>query len=136
MPSSPGRTCATTTRWCCWSARCRAVRDRLGRMRPEILFPLFAPITALKGVGSRIAPLLERVAGPLVRDVLFTAPQSLVRRTVVKAAAAIEGQEQTLIVTIESVQRPGRRGLPWKIRAFDDTGFVTLVFFRVYEPDL
>ena len=40
-------------------------------MRPEILFPLFAPITSLKGVGPRVAPLLERVAGPLVRDVLF-----------------------------------------------------------------
>jgi hypothetical protein len=32
-------------------------------MRPEILFPLFAPITSLKGVGPRIAPALERIAG-------------------------------------------------------------------------
>ena len=27
-------------------------------MRPEILFSLFAPVTSLKGVGARVAPLL------------------------------------------------------------------------------
>ena len=49
-------------------------------MRPEILFPLFAPITSLKGVGPRVAPLLAHVAGPRVRDALFLSPQSLIRR--------------------------------------------------------
>ena len=38
-------------------------------MRPEILFPLFAPIDTLKGVGPRVAPLLAKLAGPIVRDV-------------------------------------------------------------------
>ena len=31
-------------------------------MRPEILFPLFAPVTALSGVGPRFAKLFERLA--------------------------------------------------------------------------
>jgi ATP-dependent DNA helicase RecG len=105
-------------------------------MRPEILFPLFAPITALKGVGPRVAPLLERVAGPLVRDVIFVAPQSLVRRALTKAASATAGEEATLIVTIDGHQPPGRRGAPWKIRAFDETGFITLVYFRGYGGHL
>jgi ATP-dependent DNA helicase RecG len=105
-------------------------------MRPEILFPLFAPITALKGVGPRVAPLLERVAGPLVRDLLFVAPQSLIRRGLAKTASAVEGEEQTLLVTVDSHQRPGRSGQPWKIRAFDETGFVHLVFFRGYGAHL
>jgi ATP-dependent DNA helicase RecG len=99
-------------------------------MRPEILFPLFAPTASLKGVGPRITPLLERVAGPLVRDVLFVSPQRLVRRTLTKIADAAAGEEQTLSVTIDAHQRPGRAGHPWKIRAFDETGFVTLVFFQ------
>ena len=99
-------------------------------MRPEILFPLFAPIASLKGVGPRIAPLLERVAGPLVRDVLFVAPQRLVRRAVTTVAEAVPGEEQTLSVTIDVHQRPGRAGHPWKIRAYDETGFVSLVFFQ------
>ncbi|MFN3353655.1 MAG: hypothetical protein ACK4Z5_08610, partial [Brevundimonas sp.] len=37
-------------------------------MRPEILFPLFAEVATLKGVGPRIEPLVRKIAGPLVRD--------------------------------------------------------------------
>ena len=99
-------------------------------MRPEILFPLFAPIDGLKGVGPRVQPLLEKVAGPLGRDVLYVAPQSLVRREKTKTAEAVEGEHQTLLVTIDSHHRPGRAGQPWKIRAYDDTGFVMLVWFK------
>jgi ATP-dependent DNA helicase RecG len=105
-------------------------------MRPEILFPLFAPITALKGVGPRVAPLLERVAGPLVRDVLFLPPQTFVRRARAKLAEAREGETQTFIVTIDHHQRPGRGGQPWKIRCLDETGFITVVFFRGHGPHL
>ncbi|HZK98892.1 MAG TPA: DEAD/DEAH box helicase, partial [Caulobacteraceae bacterium] len=105
-------------------------------MRPEILFPLFAPITALKGVGARIAPLLERVAGPKVRDVVFTGPRELVRRRDAKAAHAVEGEVQTFRVTIESHQKPARPNQPWKTRAFDDTGFITMVWFKVHGAGL
>jgi ATP-dependent DNA helicase RecG len=108
--------------------------DRL--MRPEILYPLFAPVTALKGVGPRVAPLLERVAGEAVRDVLFLSPQNLVRRRLSKAGDAREGEVAILPMEIHSHQRPGRPSLPWKIRAFDDTGFITLVFFKGHGPHL
>jgi ATP-dependent DNA helicase RecG len=105
-------------------------------VRPQILYPLFAPISSLKGVGPRVAPLLERVAGPIVRDVLFLAPQKLVKRTLAKVSQALEGEEQTFIVAIESHMRPRRAGQPWRIRAFDDTGFINLVFFGGQGPHL
>jgi ATP-dependent DNA helicase RecG len=105
-------------------------------MRPETLFPLFAPVGALKGVGPRVAPLLERLAGPRVRDVLFLAPQGLIRRTPATAATARDGEVHTLEVTIEAHQPPGRPGQPWKIRAFDETGVVNLVFFKGHGPHL
>lgn len=105
-------------------------------VRPEILFPLFAPIESLKGVGERVRPLLERIAGPRVRDVLFTGPTGIVRRTVAKAASLIEGDTQTLVVTIESHRKPARPSHPWIIRAFDDTGFVNLVFFKSWGDRL
>jgi ATP-dependent DNA helicase RecG len=105
-------------------------------MRPQILFPLFAPIASLKGVGPRVQPLLERVAGPLVRDAVFVAPQSLVRRAKTRISDAVVGEPQTLLVTIDAHQRPGRAGQPWKIRAYDETGFVMLVFFRGHGPHL
>ena len=37
-------------------------------MRPQILFPLFAEVSTLKGVGPRALPLVHKVAGPLVRE--------------------------------------------------------------------
>ncbi len=105
-------------------------------MRPEILFPLFAPVTGLRGVGSRIGPLVERIAGPRVRDLLLLAPQAVVRRQGAQTRYAREGEVQTFQVTIENHLRPARLGTPWKIRAFDDSGFITLVFFKGHGPHL
>ncbi len=105
-------------------------------MRPEILFPLFAPIASLKGVGPRVEPLLDKLAGPLVRDVLFLGPQNMIRRETTSIAGAVEGQTQTLLVTIDAHQRPPRAGLPWRIRAYDETGFITLIFFKGLGPHL
>ncbi|MFT4251838.1 MAG: hypothetical protein QM608_05085, partial [Caulobacter sp.] len=66
-------------------------------MRPESLFPLYAAISTLKGVGPRVAPLVEKLAGPLVRDVLFSLPQALIRRTPTTAALAQDGQVATFV---------------------------------------
>ena len=105
-------------------------------MRPEILFPLFAPATSLKGVGPKIAPLLEKVAGPLVRDVAITLPQGLVHRCRTTCAAAVEGEVQTFVVQIHEHMKPRRDGLPYRIRAADETGFIFLVFFKVFGDHL
>lgn len=105
-------------------------------MRPEILFPLFAPATTLKGVGPRVAPLLEKVAGPIVRDVLFLPPNGFVVRTPTTAKLAQEGEVQTLVVTVAQHMKPGRRELPWKVRCFDETGFVSLVWFKGHGDHL
>jgi len=98
-------------------------------MRPEILFPLFAPITTLKGVGPRVAPLLEKVAGALVRDVAFLKPHTIVRRHPAQVAGAAEGEVQTFTVTIEAYLKPRSAAQPWRVRTFDGTGFLTLAFF-------
>src|SRR5437899_11355244 len=98
-------------------------------MRPEILFPLFAPVTSLKGVGPRVAPLLERLAGPIVRDVLFLKPHSLVRRTPASLAVAADGQVMTFEVVIENHQPPRTKAQPLRMRVADPPGFMTLVFF-------
>ena len=105
-------------------------------MRPEILFPLFAPSTSLKGVGPKLAPLVERLAGPLVRDVLFLGPTRVVRRTVTTAAEAREGEDQTFLVTIDAHMPSPRAGLPYRIRVFDGTGFLILTWFKGGGPHL
>ncbi|HEY2358347.1 MAG TPA: ATP-dependent DNA helicase RecG [Phenylobacterium sp.] len=98
-------------------------------MRPEILFPLFAPITSLKGVGPRVAPLLAKLAGTIVRDVAFLIPHSLVRRTPASLSAAIDGQIMTFEVTVDEIQKPRTSAQPLRMRVSDPTGSLTLVFF-------
>ncbi len=106
------------------------------RMRPEILFPLFAPSTSLKGVGPRIAPLVERLAGPLVRDVLFLAPSGIVRRHRTTIEHAREGEIQTFLVRIDA-HMPGRTAqAPYSIRVADETGFLFLKYFKVFGDHL
>lgn len=99
-------------------------------MRPEILFPLFAPAGALKGVGPRLAPLIERLAGPLVRDVLFVGPNAVIHRDLATTASVGEGQVRTLIVTVDAHLPPARSNLPFRIRCFDEWGFLTLTWFK------
>jgi ATP-dependent DNA helicase RecG len=105
-------------------------------MRPEILFPLFAPSTSLKGVGPKVTPLVERAAGPLVRDVLFLAPQSLIERRRSTVADAREGEVQIFAVTIDAHLPPSRSSHPYRIRAADETGFIFLSWFKGYGPHL
>jgi ATP-dependent DNA helicase RecG len=105
-------------------------------MRPEILFPLFAPVNTLKGVGPRVAPLLEKLAGPIVRDVAFLRPHALVRRTPADLSAALDGQVMTFEVTIDDYQRPRSQAQPWRVRVSDPTGVMTLVFFGRFADQL
>jgi ATP-dependent DNA helicase RecG len=99
-------------------------------MRPQILFPLFAPVSSLKGVGPKILPLVEKLAGPLARDLVFLAPQSVIVRTPTDTVSAREGEVQTFAVRIEA-HLPGRNAqAPYRIRAFDSTGFINLTFFK------
>ena len=105
-------------------------------MRPEILFPLFAPIATLKGVGPKIEPLAIKLAGPLVRDLAFLGPQSMIHREVTTAAEAREGEVQTFVVTIDSHFPSDRPDRPYRIRTYDGTGFITLAYFKVFGDHL
>jgi ATP-dependent DNA helicase RecG len=105
-------------------------------MRPEILFPLYAPASGLKGVGPKLAPLVARAAGPLVRDLLFLAPAGLVHRTPMTTAQVKEGETPILKVQLESHLPPRRRGQPYRIRARDETGFIFLTWFKVFGDSL
>lgn len=98
-------------------------------MRPEILFPLFADVTTLKGVGPRSAPLVQKVAGPLVRDVLFLSPSGVIQRRRTTATEAVDGEIGVFEVTIDRLIPPHKHGAPIKVRAIEDTGFIHLVWF-------
>jgi ATP-dependent DNA helicase RecG len=105
-------------------------------MRPQILFPLFAPVSSLKGVGPKILPLVEKLAGPLARDLVFLAPQGVIVRTPTDTATARDGEVQTFTVRIEAHLPPHRPPAPYRIRAFDGSGFLYLTYFKGGGPHL
>ena len=106
-------------------------------MRPEPLFPIFAPITGLTGVGPKIGKLIEQLAGPNIVDLLWHLPVGFIDRRYAPAVAeALAGSIATLTVTVEKHQPSPRRGLPYRIRCRDDSGFLTLVFFNGREDYL
>ncbi len=122
-------------------------------MRPSNLFPLFADVTALKGVGPGVRKALKRLVGisdalpglrggpeakgPMVRDLLFHLPSGLVdRRYTSPLMTAPEGVTATFVVTVDEHIPPGggkygARGRPYKITCSDESGgTITLVFFN------
>jgi len=99
-------------------------------MRPEILFPLFAPVTTLPGVGPRMAEKYARVAGERVIDVLWLRPAGYVDRRLRPSIAAVpEGSVATLALNILSHQKPPRPKIPYRILCSDETSALELVFF-------
>ncbi|WP_236627678.1 hypothetical protein [Caulobacter sp. B11] len=37
---------------------------------------------------------------------------------------------QTFVVTIDAHMPPQRAGQPWRVRSWDETGFITLCWFK------
>ena len=100
-------------------------------MRPESLFPLFRPVTTLKGVGARTAVLIEKVAGPHVVDLLWHLPSDIIdRRYTPKIADAEPDTIATITIRVTQHYKPHNQRQPYKITVMDDTGAMTLVFFR------
>jgi ATP-dependent DNA helicase RecG len=99
-------------------------------MRPEILFPLFAPVTVLPGVGPRLSKLIEKVTGPQVVGLLWHLPSGIVdRRFTPTVAQAPEGRIATFTVRVDAHQ-PGHGKAPYKVRCHDETAFLHLVYFH------
>jgi ATP-dependent DNA helicase RecG len=100
-------------------------------MRPQLLFPLFADTTSLTGIGPKVAQNLEKLGARHVLDLLFMMPASLIdRRARPGVAHAVDGQIASFEVEVEAHTPPPRRGLPYRVRTFDDTGYLTLAWFH------
>ncbi len=103
-------------------------------MRPALLDPLFAPLTALSGVGPKNAKLFDRLLGRAdarVIDLLFHLPTgALDRRSRPKIRDAKVDAIATLHVRVTEHRppAPGRKG-PYRVLVEDETGDVELVFF-------
>jgi ATP-dependent DNA helicase RecG len=113
-------------------------------MRPDLLNPLFADVTALKGVGDKVAKLFQKVLGKgqspaRVIDLLLRPPVALVDR---RYRCTINQLPEQGVVTVEvTVGRhipppKGKMSMPYRIEVFDDTGQMTLVYFKAFADSL
>ncbi len=104
-------------------------------MRPSLLDPLFAEASALPGVGPKTGKLFDRLLGQFgqparVLDVLLHLPTSAIdRRNRPKIAQAPIGAVSTLKVRVTEHRPPRGKG-PYRVLTEDETGDLTLVFFR------
>ncbi len=107
-------------------------------MRPSSLDPLFAPITSLPGVGPKMAVLYDKLLGETDRparvlDLLFHLPQSGIdRRSSGSILDAPIGETATFAarVTEHRPAPPGKARAPYRVLVEDETGDVSLVFFK------
>jgi len=99
--------------------------------RPEILFPLFADLETLGGVGPKIAKSFEALRITAPRDLLFTLPYSGIDR---QFRASVQEVVPPATVTVEvEVGRhmPGHsRSAPYRIEVTDALITFQLVFFH------
>ena len=99
--------------------------------RPEILFPLFADLTGLAGVGPKSAKLFEALAITRPRDLLFTLPHSGIDRNIRNSVREVNPPE---VVTVEveiGLHHPNAiKGRPYRVTVQDAETAFQLVFFH------
>ncbi|WP_299042218.1 ATP-dependent DNA helicase RecG [uncultured Tateyamaria sp.] len=99
--------------------------------RPEVLFPLFAALETLDGVGPKTAQNLAHLGIEAPRDLLFTLPHTGVDRTM-RDTVEGAGLPTTLTVTVTVGKHyPARtRGGAYRIHVEDAQTSFQLVFFH------
>jgi len=100
-------------------------------MRPSILFPLFAGITSLKGIGPRQAPLYKTLCGEQIVDLLWHLPVGVVDRSYSpRLKYADRDRIVTLTLTIKEHNPPRKPRLPYRIVGVDETDQVIINYFN------
>lgn len=99
-------------------------------MRPAILNPLFAEVTALKGVGPALAKPLDRLGLERVVDVAFHLPSGWIDRLPREELdVADAGRIIAITLTPRDYRTSTGRG-PTRVQATDAKGnYVSLVYF-------
>ena len=101
-------------------------------MNHDLIAPLFAPLTNLRGVGPAVAALIARAAGgERIIDLLFHLPDSYLDRSARPTIRdARPGSLATMAVEVLRHERPATPRQPWRVIVRDDTGTAELVFFK------
>ncbi|PKP74368.1 MAG: ATP-dependent DNA helicase RecG [Alphaproteobacteria bacterium HGW-Alphaproteobacteria-6] len=105
--------------------------------RPPILFPLFAGIETLEGVGAKTAAHFAQIAVERPRDLIFTLPHAGVdRRPVATIRGASLPATLTVAVEVGAHVAPRRKGGPARIFVRDAETEFQVVFFHAHGDHL
>jgi ATP-dependent DNA helicase RecG len=112
-------------------------------MRPDVLNPLFAAITSLPGIGSKVEKLYRRLLGrddvPRVVDLIMHLPTGTIDR---RARPKLRDVQPDTVVTVAvTVDRhrpppPHRPRVPYQIYTSDETGDLVLTYFNPHKDYL
>ena len=99
--------------------------------RPEILFPLFAGIDTLPGIGGKTAKLLANLRVATPKDLLLTLPEKGIDRSPVASIrdVPLPGMA-TVPVTVRRHRPPASDRQPYRIEVEDALTTFQLVYFR------
>ncbi|ABV93252.1 ATP-dependent DNA helicase [Dinoroseobacter shibae DFL 12 = DSM 16493] len=99
--------------------------------RPAALFPLFAELETLPGIGKKTAQTLAHMDIARPRDLIFTLPSSgIERRLVDTVQTGPFPSVMTVPVTVTRHLPPSGKGRPYRIEVADAATTITLVYFH------
>ena len=99
--------------------------------RPERLFPLFAGLETLPGIGPKSARALANLRVATPKDLLFTLPVAGVDRTPVASIRDVTlPGVATVPVRVGRHMPPATRGRPYRIEVEDASTTFQIVYFR------
>ena len=99
--------------------------------RPEILFPLFAALDSLTGVGSKTAQNLGQLGILAPRDVLFALPHTGIDRALRSSVEGVGLPTTVSVRVIVGAHHPARnRGGAYRIHVEDEKTSFQIVFFH------
>lgn len=105
--------------------------------RPETLFPLFASLESLDGLGPKTARRFEQASLATLRDLLFTLPQSGIDRSPRESVnGSAPGAVVTVVVTIVAHVPARQRGRPHRVVVRDAVQEFQLVYFQAHADYL
>lgn len=106
--------------------------------RPELLFPLFAGMSSLKGVGAKTAEKMEQLQIMHPRDLLFHLPLSVIDRRLQDTIDHVpSGHVATVRGTVGEHRKPFKRTGAYRVAFMPADGdLIELVFFHAKESYL
>jgi len=101
------------------------------RLRPPILYPLFADLETLDGVGPKTVGTLAGLKVTRPRDLILTLPVSGIDR---QRRSTVAGATLPEVITVEVIVgrhiEPDARGRPYRVEVHDARTMFHLVFFK------